>query len=105
MSRTSIAADRGAKMRKLLIICALGGLGACTAPEADPSSPTPEAEACDAARFQGLIGQSDAVLRDLKLPEGTRVIGPRDAVTMDYRPTRMNFEIGADGRIARISCY
>ena len=89
-------------MRKLLIVCALGGLGACTLSQPDlPAA----ADACGAARLQGLVGQSDAVLRDMKLPEGTRVIGPRDAVTADYRETRMNFEIGADARIAKIACY
>ena len=92
-------------MKKLLIVCALGGLGACTLSQPDmPVAPTAN-DACGAAPLQGLIGQSDAVLRDMKLPEGTRVIGPRDAVTADYRETRMNFEIGADGRIAKIACY
>ncbi|HHY02896.1 MAG TPA: hypothetical protein GX686_08535, partial [Paracoccus sp.] len=25
--------------------------------------------------------------------------------TMDFRPDRMNIEIGTDGRIAKIGCY
>ena len=36
---------------------------------------------------------------------GTRIIGPTQAVTQDYRLSRLNFEIGKDGRIAKISCY
>ena len=92
-------------MRKLLIVCALGGLGACTLSQPDLPAAPAATDACGAARLQGLVGQSDAVLRDMKLPEGARIIGPRDAVTADYRETRMNFEIGADGRIARIACY
>ncbi|RCW82875.1 I78 family peptidase inhibitor [Paracoccus lutimaris] len=92
-------------MKKLLIVCALGGLGACSWSQPDVPATPPATDACGAARLQGLIGQSDALLRDMKLPEGTRVIGPRDAVTADYRETRMNFEIGADGRIAKVACY
>lgn len=94
-------------MNKLLMLCVLGGVGAC----APVSLPQPEAKAelkadgCAAAGFQGLVGQSDAVLRSVKLPQDARIIGPRDAVRAEYRPTRINFEIGADSRIAKISCY
>jgi len=41
----------------------------------------------------------------MTLPAGTRVIGPLDPVTMDYRANRLNFEIGQDGKIAKIACY
>ena len=39
------------------------------------------------------------------LPAGSRVIGPSDPVTMDFRPERLNVEVGADGRIAKVGCY
>lgn len=92
-------------MKKLLVLCLLGGLGACAPVPPSPPAGEAPADSCGAAGFQGLVGQSDAVLRSVKLPQDARVIGPRDAVTMDYRPTRLNFEIGADARIAKISCY
>lgn len=94
-------------MNKLLMLCVLGGLGACAPVPPAPAQPEGDAmtDSCGAAGFQGLVGQSDAVLRSVRLPQDARVIGPRDAVTMDYRPTRINFEIGPDQRIARISCY
>lgn len=33
-----------------------------------------------------------------------RVFGPNDAVTMDYRPDRLNVELGEDRTIVRIFC-
>jgi hypothetical protein len=33
-----------------------------------------------------------------------RAIRPGDAVTMDFRPDRLNVEIGAGGRIDRLRC-
>jgi ABC-type Fe3+-hydroxamate transport system substrate-binding protein len=33
-----------------------------------------------------------------------RVFGPNDAVTMDYRPDRLNVELGEDRTITRIFC-
>ena len=55
--------------------------------------------------LQGLVGQPQSVLVTMLLPAGSRVIGPNDAVTMDFRADRLNVEIGADGRIAKVGCY
>lgn len=94
-------------MNKLLMLCVLGGLGACalSPPAPPPTNGDPQVDSCGAAGFQGLVGQSNTALQNVKLPQDARIIGARDAVTMDYRPTRLNFEIGADDRIAKISCY
>ena len=92
-------------MKKLLCVLGLTTLAACQAVTPQKPGPAPAADTCGAALFQGLVGQPGTSLRSLELPKGTRVIGPRDAVTMDYRQERLNFEIGADGRIAKISCY
>lgn len=95
-------------MRALSILtplaCALS-LGACVTPAANPSGQPPVTDACNASGFQGLVGQPRTVLKTMMLPAGTRVIGPGDAVTMDFSPERMNIEIGTDGRIAKIGCY
>jgi hypothetical protein len=92
-------------MNRLLMLCLLGGLGACTQAPPAPVHGDAKLGSCGAAGFQGLVGQSNAALQNVKLPQDARIIGARDAVTMDYRPTRLNFEIGADNRIAKISCY
>lgn len=90
-------------MRALLLlpVCALA---ACVETE-PPAAPPPGADGCHAAQFRGLIGQPRAVLDSMKLPAGTRVIGPSDAVTMDFRPDRLNFEIDGKAVIGKIACY
>lgn len=84
-------------MRWLAPILALGLAGCIVADE-------PDRNACGAGGMQGLVGQSRAVLAAMTLPSGTRIIEPGMAITEDYRPERMNVEIGEDGRIARIWC-
>lgn len=78
-------------------------LAACDQPA--PSAPPAAVVQCSAAGYQGLIGQPESVLKSMMLPAGSRVIGPGDAVTMDYRPDRLNVETGTDHRIAKIACY
>ena len=89
-------------MKKLIVLAASCLVAACV--EDQPAVP-PKAETCAAAQFSGLVGQPRAVLDKMKLPPATRVIGPRDPVTMDFRPNRMNFEIGDTGLITKIGCY
>lgn len=81
----------------------LVALTACVQPE--PATPAPDADACNASSLSGLVGQPSTVLKTMLLPAGTRVINPGEPVTMDFRPDRMNIEIGTDGRIAKIGCY
>lgn len=90
-------------MRALAILPLLL-LAACVQPEPLPP-PEPGTDDCKASTLSGLVGQPSTVLRTMLLPAGTRVINPGDAVTMDFRPDRMNIEIGTDGRIAKIGCY
>lgn len=62
-------------------------------------------DACDGLRWEAeLVGQEWQVLDTVALPDGARVIVPGMPYTEDYRPERMNVEIGDDGRIARIWC-
>lgn len=91
--------------RWITLVGALCALAACVpaTPEAPPPQTPPDT--CKSAQFQRLIGQSRGVLTAMTLPAGTRIIGPRDAVTMDLRPDRLNFETDADDRIAKIGCY
>ncbi|MEF3047906.1 I78 family peptidase inhibitor [Pseudotabrizicola sp. L79] len=78
-------------------------LAGCVAPEG-PDRVPPERGACGAGELQGLVGQSGDVLARMTLPEGTRIIGPVTAVTMDYRPDRLNIDLDAAGRITRVHC-
>ena len=63
-----------------------------------------EADLCGASGFQGLVGQSGEIARMLELDQPVRVIPPNSAVTMDYRPDRINFELDEDDRIAVVRC-
>lgn len=90
---------------RILAILPLLALAACEQPAAQPAGPAPDKDLCKQASYQGLVGQTDAVLRTLMLPAGSRVIGPSDAVTADYRPDRLNIETGTDHRITKIACY
>ncbi|MBV0890750.1 hypothetical protein KTN05_02660 [Paracoccus sp. Z118] len=78
-------------------------LTACVEPV--PVVDEPDTDACKASSYQGLVGQPRTVLDTMLLPAGTRIIGPGDAVTMDYRIERLNVEIGTDSRIAKVACY
>ena len=92
-------------MTRLSLIVVLGALSACATPEPPAPVAPVDNDMCKASQFQGLIGQPGTVLKGLQLPAGTRIIGPAQAVTDDYRLSRLNFETGRDGRISKISCY
>jgi hypothetical protein len=59
---------------------------------------------CGASGFQGLVGQTGEIARMLELDQTVRIIPPDSAVTMDFRPDRINFELDAEGRIAAVRC-
>lgn len=81
-------------------------LAACM--EAPPSQPQPVTDPmpdmCGATALQHLVGQPQSALAAMTFPEGTRILTPGMAVTMDYRPDRLNITIGEDGLIASVTC-
>ena len=81
-------------MRRMVL--ALAFLPACVQAETE--------DACGAAGFQGLIGQTGEIARLLELDHPVRVIAPGMAVTMDYRPDRINFELDEQDRIVVVRC-
>ena len=93
-------------------ISALGlllGLAACsTQPPASltPVAPVPvgSADTCGAAPYGYLIGQNATALERVLILRQVRIIRPGDAVTEDFRPVRINFNIGADERIRTLTC-
>lgn len=78
-------------------------LAACI--ETGPAPAADDEDLCGAAALAGLVGQPAEVARTMQLPAGTRIINPGDPVTRDLRRDRLNIEIGADGKIARVACY
>jgi hypothetical protein len=59
---------------------------------------------CAAAQFQLLVGQLRDEVDTSTLPVPYRMYGRGDAVTMDYRPDRMNIVIGDNDRVERVAC-
>lgn len=88
----------------LLSLTAAGLLAACE-PVPPVEVPAESEDACGAAGYQGLIGQPRDVLAAMTFSAGTRIIGPDQAVTADFRPDRLNIEYGRNGRIDKISCF
>ena len=88
-------------------LLALPLLAACAVPPSAPPGPAvppPDRDSCGAAPFARLIGQDATALERELILRQVRVIRPGDAITEDYRPGRINFDIGADEAIARIWC-
>ena len=74
-----------------------------------PPAVPPEDDACGAAKLTDYLNRlpTDDVTTGIAQTVGhdrIRTIKPGDAVTMDFRPDRLNVEIGEDGRIQRIRC-
>lgn len=91
-------------MKQSILILALAGLTACGAQSVGPTIPDAANDTCQAAQYAGLIGQDATALeRVLRLGE-VRIIRPNTAVTADFRPSRINYEIGATNQIMRVYC-
>jgi len=103
-------------MRYVLAIT-LMGLSACsTAGPTGPISsgaaggpvagsfPTGLDNTCNGERYGTLVGQDATALERVLILGQVRIIRPGMVVTQDYRPERLNFEIGADNRVQRITC-
>lgn len=89
-------------MRLIALLPLPLALAACVPGE--PAAPAAPPD-CQAAGFQGLVGQPKAVLGQMLFPAGTRIIGAHDPVTADFNPARLNVEIGHNDRIAKVACY
>lgn len=96
-------------MKKALMVSSILATAACTAVPPEPSpAPFPQGQ-CNAAGASGLVGQpaSQALAAEaqrLTGGNGIRWIQPGQAVTMDYRPDRINIELDSRNRVTRITC-
>ncbi|SHF41529.1 Peptidase inhibitor I78 family protein [Loktanella atrilutea] len=83
-------------------------LAACqpvaTAPGASPAGTVPAGgDACGASAYADKIG---GPMGDLRYPpeQEARLINPGEMTTLEYKPTRLNIEIDAAGRITGLRC-
>ncbi|WP_420859599.1 I78 family peptidase inhibitor [Marivivens marinus] len=90
------------KLHRVPFAIGICALAACT--QGPAPVPPPAEDTCGAAEFSPLVGQQSNALERQLIMRQVRVIRPGDAVTMDYRPDRLNFEIDSAGQIARIFC-
>lgn len=88
-------------MRAVYAMLLMLPLGACVVQA--PAQPDLTAS-CGADRLQGLVGQPESVVAAMTFSQPVRIIRPGTPVTMDYRPDRLNIEIDANGRVARVQC-
>lgn len=96
------------RMKNLFLIAAFGIVSACsnatvTAPDRDPV-PINTRDTCNAAQYASLVGQDATALERIMILGQVRVVRPRQAVTMDFRPERINFNVNAANRITSITC-
>ena len=91
------------RLAPLLLLAAASLLGAC-APQSPERVPRVAPAVCGAAPYLDLAGQPGTALERVPILREVRIIRPGQPVTGDLRPERINFEIGTDGRIARVFC-
>lgn len=97
-----------------LILAAVLLAGCSTSPTpASPSEGEGVAESgqsrCDAAAAQFAVGKpaSAALLEQARLKAGAqtaRVLGPDDAVTLEYRAERLNLNADQTATVSRVNC-
>ena len=85
-------------MRRIVMTALL--LAGCQAAEGPPPGGD---DPCGARQYRSLVG---APVAAVTLPTGLdlRIVGPDDAVTMDYVETRLNLRTDAEGVILAVTC-
>lgn len=61
-------------------------------------------ESCGAEEMSHLMGLQRAQLESIAFSQPHRILGPDDAVTMDFRGERVNFGLDDSGTVVRIYC-
>jgi hypothetical protein len=95
-------------MRMLAIVSMGLAMTGCARPADRPATPAASAM-CDSTRIEGAIGQTFTpalgdTWRTKAGARAVRVIRPGTAVTMDYRPDRLNVTLDEAGRVTALRC-
>ncbi|MEM9437367.1 MAG: I78 family peptidase inhibitor [Pseudomonadota bacterium] len=69
-----------------------------------PARPDGPGSACQADRYQSLVGQTHDDLLKTRILGPVRVIRPNQAVTMDFIATRLNIELDSEEVVTRVYC-
>lgn len=109
---TTPAAAIAPAVAPALAAVALATLAACSAQTPPPATMPAQPDmtpGCGADQLQSYVGVKAtesvlAGLRDWRGAHPVRVIEPGMAVTMDYRPDRLNIELDEAGIIRKVSC-
>lgn len=92
-------------MKIIIKFLSIAALAACTPlTERAPPLPPPEQDQCAAGQYAELVGQDATALERVLILGQVRVIRHGTAVTMDYRPERINFVIDPANTIESIRC-
>lgn len=92
--------------RFIPILCLLAACAETT--EAfDPAAPTDSTAVdlafCKGEPFADAVGQPVSAIQ-AQLPERSRVLGPDDIATQDYRIDRLNVYVNGAGIVQRLTC-
>lgn len=93
-----------------LPLLAVLSCAACASTPSEPptgtESPGAECRAEPAQQYVGRKADTQVVeaAKAASTARQVRVIGPDDAVTLDYRPDRLNIRVDADRTIVSIAC-
>lgn len=91
-------------MGKMMMAVATAALLAGCEPMGTPVVDQPAPNQCGALDLQYLVGSPDTVLETMRFGNPVRVIPQGSAVTMDYNPARINFELDRYKMISRVFC-
>lgn len=69
-----------------------------------PFAPASGADTCGSTAQAGLVGQNATALERVLIMDQVRIIRPGQAVTMDFREERINFELDGADTITRVFC-
>ena len=88
-----------------LALAGCAGPGAIgPAPGTGEVVPSEADNSCGARRYGSLVGKNAEVLETVLILGPVRVVRPGAVTAQSYLPDRINFIVGEDGRIARITC-
>lgn len=87
-------------MKRTVLVLALSGLAACEQPAATEPGP----DACGSSEMAHLVGLNRSQLEGIAFTQPFRILGPGDAMTMDFRAERVNFTLDDDSKVTRIWC-